>query len=331
MALLARLNDFTPSTVIVSQQVDDEFNQLLNILKGSSTTKDPLIKFNDATNRVLRVDQVGAGAIQQWLQNGTEKVSIRNNGALRINSTQAAADPLKLAIGCDANNLGSILASLQTSGASDIGMRLAMEGPTSASIPALQVTKFDGAVVQTYAVIRNSGEIRVAAGYPSTMANVPTGTSVTLGGQYQQNVSTVGSVGSSETDLHSYTIAANVLANDGDSIDCNIGGQFAANANNKRVRMYFGGTLILDTSAIAFYNSQWSMFVSVIRISSSAVFCNIIGGGTGSGTNIVFPNNITVTGLSFTGTLILKATGTATSNNDVTATASVVRKFAKGT
>ncbi len=328
MATLARLFDFAPSTVIVSQQVDDELNQLVNILNGTSTNKDALIKFNDATNPVLRVDQIGAGPIQQWLQNGTEKVSIRNNGAVRINSTQVAADPVKLAVNADANNIGGLIAAIQTLGAADVGLRIAMEGATASTIPALQVTKFDSAVVQLYARIRNSGETEVAAGYPALMSNVPTKL-ITLGGQYSHNVSVVGNVGAGEDDLHTRTIEANVFANDGDSMQIRYGGTFANNANNKTVRAYFGGTKYFDTSAQAFQNGGWSLVVDITRISSSAAVVAYHFGVNAASGNVSWANQFSVTGLTYTGTLIAKVTGEATSNDDIAQTISLLRKFAR--
>lgn len=76
MAVLARVTDFVPNTLIQSQQVDDELNQLVNLLSGVSTNKDALIKYTHATDPVLRVDQLGAGLIQQWLNNGTARASM---------------------------------------------------------------------------------------------------------------------------------------------------------------------------------------------------------------------------------------------------------------
>src|SRR5262249_15080734 len=173
MALLTRLFTFAPSTVIVSDQVNQEFNQLVNILNGTSTNKDALIKFNDATNFAFRVDQVGAGPIQQWLNNGTEKASIRNNGALRINSTQTF-DAASIGVNNDANNLAgtALVAVLQNTSASQKGLRIAMEGATSGGLGAMEVTKFDGAAVQPYFKVNMNGEVRTAAGYSSTIANV---------------------------------------------------------------------------------------------------------------------------------------------------------------
>lgn len=102
MAVIQRITDFIPNTLIVSQEVDDEFNQLVNLLSGTSTNKDALIKYSHATDPVLRVDQLGAGVVQQWLQNGTVKSRINNNGSLEsiagpvIAASQLIAAPLTI-------------------------------------------------------------------------------------------------------------------------------------------------------------------------------------------------------------------------------------------
>jgi len=94
MAVLIRITDFVPSTLIKSQEMDDELNQLVNLLSGVSTTKDTLLKFSDGANPVLRVDQLGAGVIQQWLQNGVVKTVIDNSGFLYIGKGVTDSAPI---------------------------------------------------------------------------------------------------------------------------------------------------------------------------------------------------------------------------------------------
>src|SRR5262249_1967554 len=88
MAVLVRLFNFVPNTLIQSGQVNSEFNQLVDILAGNSTTKNALIRFSDAAVAVLAVDQIGAGLIQQWKQNGVEKARVNNDGAVFIPSVK---------------------------------------------------------------------------------------------------------------------------------------------------------------------------------------------------------------------------------------------------
>src|SRR5262245_6071388 len=84
MAVLVRVTDFIPNTLIKSQEVDDEFNQLVNLLSGVSTNKDTLLKYNHATDPVLRVDQLGAGVIQTWLNNGASRATMSALGKLSL-------------------------------------------------------------------------------------------------------------------------------------------------------------------------------------------------------------------------------------------------------
>lgn len=83
MSVLTRSN-YIPNTLIQSAAVNTDFNQLVDLLSGVSTTKDALIKFNHATDPVLRLDQLGAGIIERWLQNGTEKARVNNDGSFNI-------------------------------------------------------------------------------------------------------------------------------------------------------------------------------------------------------------------------------------------------------
>jgi hypothetical protein len=93
MAVLVRITDFIPNTLIESQEVDDEFNQLVNLLSGVSTNKDTLLKYSHATDPVLRVDQLGAGEILRLLQNGAVKTVFDNSGHLYIGEGVTDATP----------------------------------------------------------------------------------------------------------------------------------------------------------------------------------------------------------------------------------------------
>lgn len=80
--VLSRLYDFTPGAVIYSQEVDDEFNQIINAFSGVSSTKYLWVKNSHGTDPVCRFDQLGAGPIAEFKQNGTTKVSINNTGQI---------------------------------------------------------------------------------------------------------------------------------------------------------------------------------------------------------------------------------------------------------
>lgn len=103
----------------------------------------------------------------------------------------------------------------------------------------------------------------------SIMAGKSASTRANLGGVITQQVSTVGNVNAAETDLWTYSVPANMLARDGDSLRVICGGTTAANGNTKRFKAYFGSTTGLNTGAIAFNNSQWNAELFVQRLSST--------------------------------------------------------------
>src|SRR5262245_11209191 len=74
--------------------LDGEFNQLVGTagaLNGGGSGKRILVKYNHATEPVLELDQLGAGALQQWKQNGVEKARVENDGDLVSNGITTAA------------------------------------------------------------------------------------------------------------------------------------------------------------------------------------------------------------------------------------------------
>jgi hypothetical protein len=77
---LVKPNDFAPATVAESAKVDANFDLLYNLLNGTSTDQDGIIRLNHATLPVLRVDQLGAGPILQLRQNLLERFRVDPNG-----------------------------------------------------------------------------------------------------------------------------------------------------------------------------------------------------------------------------------------------------------
>lgn len=228
MAVLTRVTDFVPNTLIQSQQIDDELNQLVNLLSGVSTNKDALLKYNHATDPVLRVDQLGAGLIQQWLNNGTGRASLSALGKLLLPA--------------------GIGATPSTDNISNFG---------------------------TYFVDPN---VR------ATIADT------------------------NETDLSSKTLSANVLGNDGDFLLFCAGVNYAANANTKRYRIYFGGTVVFDTTAIAFNNVN-QLYVGYLYRRTSAILTGMIGMIATSGSTLVGPGLVDLGSQNFATTNVFKSTG----------------------
>jgi hypothetical protein len=80
---LARVTDFVPATPILSGEVDSEFNQLVNLLNGTSSAVKGVIKVSDAGDPPLELNQLSTGPILKGFQAGVENFRVRNNGGVR--------------------------------------------------------------------------------------------------------------------------------------------------------------------------------------------------------------------------------------------------------
>lgn len=70
--------------------LDNEFNQLVGasgILNGGTTGTKLLVKTSDGTDPPVDCDQVGAGLLARWKQNGSNKVTLSNAGLFTMTNT----------------------------------------------------------------------------------------------------------------------------------------------------------------------------------------------------------------------------------------------------
>lgn len=73
------------------------------------------------------------------------------------------------------------------------------------------------------------------------------------------------------TDLYSDTIPASTLAVNGDILRVEYAGEYAANGNDKHLTVELDGTDVFDTDAIAENDTDWTIDLTIIRVTSSAV------------------------------------------------------------
>lgn len=149
-----------------------------------------------------------------------------------------------------------------------------------------------------------------------------------LGGTLAQNFADVGNVGTGEDDLFSYTTPANTFDVNGQSIRAKYSGTFANTASTKQLKAYFGGTAFFDSTALTISAaSYWTLDVHLIRVSSSVVRCSATFTAVGTSGNTL-ASYTEVTGLTLTGTNVLKITGTSAggseADNDIVAKMAVV-------
>lgn len=136
-----------------------------------------------------------------------------------------------------------------------------------------------------------------------------------VGGVLNSSTTNVGNVGAGEDDLMTFSVPASTLATNGDRIDFRMAGTFAANVNSKRVRIKFGATTLLDTTGLAFNGADWVVRGTIIRSGASTqkAYCIF----ESNSALLSATADYTTPGETLSGAVTLKATGEATSNNDI--------------
>lgn len=127
----------------------------------------------------------------------------------------------------------------------------------------------------------------------------------------------VSNVNAGETDLYSDTIAANQIAADGDKIFAYYTVNTFNSINFKTVKFYFAGTLRATAGTIT-GTSTMTVDVMIIRSSSSTARAVITIMDSGLGTPITAAE-VDMTSLDFTGTNVIKITGTGGASTEITA------------
>lgn len=156
-------------------------------------------------------------------------------------------------------------------------------------------------------LVRSEVPLGALAGASTTYSKV--------GGTINTNTTAVGNVGTGEDDLITYTIPASVLNTNGDRIEFKMAGTFAANVNTKRIRVKYGATTLFDTTAIAFNGTDWSCDGLIIRTGAATQKAYVAFRSSDALLNS--SSDYTTPAETLSGTVVLKATGEATSNNDI--------------
>lgn len=136
---------------------------------------------------------------------------------------------------------------------------------------------------------------------------------------YSPGGAATGNVGTGEDDLKSFTLPANSLAYNGDYVEAYMRFTVANNANQKRLKIWVGGTAVFDTQPTGLaVSTAYAIWVHLVLLRTAS---NVQTGWL----NYVANGGILVgVGIDLTKTdtadIIIKATGetNAASNNDVT-------------
>ncbi len=136
--------------------------------------------------------------------------------------------------------------------------------------------------------------------------------------------------GLTETDLYTDTIAADMLAIDGDKITALYACTLVFSTSTKQVKVYFGGTAIFDTGALT-VSAAGSLIIPVTIIRESATVVRYAISATTQAASVAeFAVIGRLTGLTLSSTNVLKITGltagVSSASGDIVATLGTVAK-----
>jgi len=152
------------------------------------------------------------------------------------------------------------------------------------------------------------------------------GTSTTyakVGGIIDVNTTAVGNVLTGEDDLITFSVPANTMSTNGQSIYFEMSGTYAGNVGTKRVRIKYGATTMFDSTALAINGGKWTCWGRIIR--TSAATQNFFGEFSTNNALLVSQSFEGAAAETLTGAVTLKSTGEATLTNDITHTNNIVR------
>ncbi|MGH9753444.1 MAG: hypothetical protein ACREA2_11730 [Blastocatellia bacterium] len=162
---------------------------------------------------------------------------------------------------------------------------------------------------------------------------LPQGAQMSILRTIHRNTTVVGNVGGGLDGLHSASVPAASLKSNGDYLRVWLSGEFAANNNNKQIRISFGGQVLIDTGQVDFDSGDWAYEVVLTRLTSTTVRVSIINsagsinfldavvsgsGSVGAGNSVITVSDLAVNALI----LLVEAQGVA--DNDVTQNLSII-------
>jgi hypothetical protein len=183
---------------------------------------------------------------------------------------------------------------------------VSMSGAATVADDAYDATSWNGNIqIPTKNAIRDKIESLNAGIYALDKFHTPTGNS-----------------GTTETDLYSYTLAANKLSANDQSVNLDFSGVVSDISSDYLIRVYFAGNEIFNSGGVTITSTgSWSLKAIVTRETSSTAIATVTFNiGNASVSSLV--NIADLTSLDFTTTNIFKVTGTAgstgASSNDIT-------------
>lgn len=142
----------------------------------------------------------------------------------------------------------------------------------------------------------------------------------------------------SENTLKTYTLPGATLVNDGDTIRITCTYRCASNTDTKRIRLYFGATVTIDSGITIINGDVYTVIAHVSRTgaSSQITYSTAVGGTVGSSwiTNLVGDTTFVGASETLSGSIIIKSTvqlGAVNNANDVIQDQFLVEYLSAGT
>lgn len=261
----------------------------------------------------------------------TDVLSVNASGEIGINVATETGYRVKVG-GTGALDTAVITTATTSYGAHNIGAGGSRLSRYFTSGSAQAGNAFGGEANADLAGVQLTNNNRWAIGFGSTLrfivdnqaasvgaAVVPTGVSrAFIGGTIKSIHSDVGNVGAGEDTLHTYTLPAGMLAADGQAVEVEAIVTFAANANNKRIRLYFGATAVFDTGSVAQNGGSAVIRATIARTGAATqrAMATLVGDPALLAL-LTTTSSYTTPTETLSGTVVIRSTGEATSNDDV--------------
>lgn len=314
-ALRFRGHAWKTDATAASQTVD--FRQFLSVAAGTSAASGEMVWYssiNGGTYSALM--GIGSGGTLTMYQ-GVPRV-------IDINASSSSIVGFRIFNTSNASTSAHARYEMTTGGASggDPYTAYTINGVTNWS-QGIDNSDSDSYKISESAVLgTNDRFILRTGGLASVRAGLATSKQATIGGAIKEYFTSVGNVTTGEDNLFTYTTEANIFGTNGDNIEGEYSGTTAANGNNKTFKFYFAGTNILNSGALALNDKNWKFSFKLIRVSATVVRYSVQFTYEGNTAEILEVGELT--GLTLSGTNILKITGEATATDDIVATMGTV-------
>lgn len=296
-------------------------NQTATGVKTFSTRVDaPIVRANSAAGLRLEDD---AGNLSVFVADGGQAVTV-GGGTLgaQLNFDGGAGQARQIQYRSGGSNRWILEVTADAESGSDAGSNFKLRSRTDAGGVKSDVIT----VERSTGNVSLSAALSVSGAVAAASAQVTPGTSsndAKVGGVLYVTTTQTGNVGTGEDTLASYSVPANTLAVNGQSLWFEAWGSFAANGNNKTVKARFGSSgtnLMFDTGAVAVNGQDWFLRGRIIRTGAATQ-----KSGVQFTRAVVNVDSVTALDQTLSGAVTLAISGEATSNNDI-----VIESFVVG-